>query len=162
MSQALCLQSFGIFTLICLDVYSNKKKSTKSLVRQVDFASSQYLFPHVTFGYAVFAKTNTIIRPSIILTWVGHVLCFLFFREHKQVLGSKTCFFKAQTILDHSIFSWVFQYPVIPRLDVEMLIWVNGFCPFFPGGLTSCFHIILSTVRLFTYKCQNFSGDPVL
>jgi hypothetical protein len=94
--------------------------------------------------------------------WVGCVECFLSFHGHKQVLGPKTSFFKAQAIFDHSIFSWVLQYPVIPGLDVDMLVLVNGFCPFFPGGITSCIDIILSSVRLFTYKCQNVSGDPVL
>jgi hypothetical protein len=37
----------------------------------------------------------------------------LLLREHKEGLGLKTSSFKAQGVLDISIFSWVFQHPVV-------------------------------------------------
>jgi hypothetical protein len=57
------------------------------------------------------------------------------------LVKSKAWSFKAQDILDLSIFSWVAQYLIIAGVDIEKLVWVNGFCPFFPGGLTSSFLI---------------------
>jgi hypothetical protein len=50
--------------------------------------------------------------------------------EHKQGLVLKTCSFKAQGVLDLSIFSWVFRHPMASGVDSKKLVWVNGFCPF--------------------------------
>jgi hypothetical protein len=68
-----------------------------------------------------------------------------------------TCSLKAQGVLDLSIFSWVFQHPVITGVDIENLVWLIDFCPFFPGCLTSSFDIILlllgcSLLRFYAYR----------
>jgi hypothetical protein len=83
---------------------------------------------------------------------------FILLRKHKQGLGLKTCPFKAQGILELSIFCLVFQHPVLPEVDIKKPVWVNGFCPFFPGGLTNFSDIVLSSVRLFTCNLLRMSG----
>jgi hypothetical protein len=70
-------------------------------------------------------------------------LLVILLRERKQGLGFKTCSFKSQNALDLSIFSWVFQHPVVPGVGIEKPVWVSGLCPLFPGGLTSSFVIVL-------------------
>jgi hypothetical protein len=41
-----------------------------------------------------------------------------------------------------SIYSWVSQHPVFLGVDIEKLVSVRGFCPFFRGGLSCSFDII--------------------
>jgi hypothetical protein len=47
-----------------------------------------------------------------------------------------------------------------------MLVWENGFCPFFTAVLTSSIVIILGLLlgcSLVTYhEFQDFSGDPIM
>jgi hypothetical protein len=45
--------------------------------------------------------------------------------EHEQVL-LKTGSSKAHGILDLSVFSWVFQYPIVPEADPENSVWARG------------------------------------
>jgi hypothetical protein len=65
-----------------------------------------------------------------------------YLREHKRALGHTNCFFKAELVLELSIFSWVFQHPVVPEADIEKLVWLSGFSQFFSMRLTSPFDII--------------------
>jgi hypothetical protein len=44
---------------------------------------------------------------------------FVFLREYKQGLGLNNSSFKTQDVLQPSIFSWVFQDPVVPGVDIE-------------------------------------------
>jgi hypothetical protein len=88
------------------------------------------------------------------------VSILLLLREHKQGLVFKTCSFKSQDILDLSIFSLVFQHPIALGVDIEKLIWISGFCSFFPGGLTNYLDTVLCLLlgcSLSThYECQDF------
>jgi hypothetical protein len=82
---------------------------------------------------------------------VGFGLTHIFIREHKKWRSLKTCFFKAQGVPELSIFLWVFQHPFVPGVDIEKLVWVSGFCPFFPGGLPSSI-----VINLRRYKAVHF------
>jgi hypothetical protein len=56
--------------------------------------------------------------------------------------------------------------PFFHGVVIEKLVWVNGFCPFLPGGMTSSFDIISCFLshcsRVTYYDCQDFSGGPNL
>jgi hypothetical protein len=77
---------------------------------------------------------------------VKQVTTFFFFVNMNKGLGIKTYSFEAQSVLDLSICSWVFQHPVVSGADIKKLIFVSNFCPFFPRGTTSSFHIILCRI----------------
>jgi hypothetical protein len=90
----------------------------------------------------------------------------LFFLNIKEGLGLKTRSFIPQGVFEMSIISWGFQYPVVPGVDIAKPVWLSGFCPAFPGYLTSSYGIILCFLLgcslLTYYECQDFSGSPIL
>jgi hypothetical protein len=45
--------------------------------------------------------------------------------ENKQGLGLKTYSFKVKGVLELSIFSWVFQLLIVPKVDTEKLVRVS-------------------------------------
>jgi hypothetical protein len=76
-----------------------------------------------------------------------------------------TCSFKAKCVLGLSI-DTVFPHPTIPEVGTGKTASVGGFCPFVPGGLTISFdtilYILLCCSLLICYRCQGFSGGPIL
>jgi hypothetical protein len=84
---------------------------------------------------------------QVIQAWKPRNICviLLLLLEHKQRLGLKMCSFKVRGVLQLSIFFWYFQHPNVPGVDFEILVWVSGFCPSFPGGLKS--HVELWSVN---------------
>jgi hypothetical protein len=93
--------------------------------------------------------------PNVI--WRIDIAVPLLLCEHEQGIGLRTCSFKPR-VLDLSIFSSVSQHPFVPGVVIGKPVWVSGFCPFFP-----CWYASLLGCSLLTYyKCQDFSGGPVL